>query len=57
MSNVIARNPFQITTAIAAAATTVHVSENNQEGSSNEFESVKNLENSTSQQSPAKVCL
>ena len=51
-----ARNPFQITTAIAAAAATFNVSETNLEGSSKECGSVHNLETVALQQSPAKVC-
>ena len=57
ISNVVARNPFQITTAIATAATVFNVSETNLEGASKECGSQHNSENSALQQSSAKVCL
>ena len=52
-----ARNPFQITTAIAQAAASVNVNDPNLENPSKEFDSVHKTENTTLPEIPVKVSI
>ena len=52
-----ARNPFQITTAIAQAAATISVSDNNINRSSKNYDSAPNLENTPLQDIPENVSI
>ena len=52
-----ARNPFQITTAIAQGAAGLNFSDDNLEPPSKEFDSVQNLENTTLQSISVQVIM